>query len=55
MYIVIITDNTDYFPTKKVYGTFESVEEVQEWLPKNKYDNSNYYIDIHILNDPDKT
>ena len=55
MYVVIITDNTNYVPTVKVYGIFESIENVQEWLPKNKYNNSNYYIDIHPLNNPDET
>ncbi len=51
MYIVIITDETDIFRPRKVYGTFKSVEEIKLWL-ENKFNSSTYSIDIHPLNSP---
>lgn len=52
MYIVIITDETDIFRPRKVYGTFKSIEEIKLWL-ENKFNSSTYSIDIHPLNSPD--
>jgi len=55
MYIVIITDQKDFFLAKKVYGTFESVEEIQKWLKEgNKFNNSSYSIDIYPVKNPNE-
>lgn len=51
MYILIITDETVHFKTRTVYGPFDSVEDIKEWI-KDKFNNSSYSIDIHPLIDP---
>ena len=48
MYILIITDETVHFRTRTVYGPFDNVENIKEWL-KDKFNNSSYSIDIHPL------
>ena len=51
MYILIITDETVHFKARTVYGPFDSVEDIKEWI-KNKFNNSSYSIDIYPLIDP---
>lgn len=53
MYILIVTDETSHFSSKTVYGTFDSVEEIQKWLKEgNKFNNSSYSLDIYPLKNP---
>jgi hypothetical protein len=48
-YIVIISSAyEEFFEKKIVFGPFNSVEDIREWL-KDKYNNSKYTIDIHPL------
>ena len=55
-YIAIISSAyEEFFEKKIVFGPFNSVEDIREWL-KDKYNNSKYTIDIHPLLTPlDKT
>ena len=46
-YIVIVSNIT----FKKVFGPFLSVEEIKDWI-KDKYNNSEYHIDIHPVIPP---
>ena len=52
MYVVIITDETSHFQKRLVYGTFNSVEEIKDWI-RGKFTNSSYTIDIHPLRKPE--
>ena len=60
MYILIITYDTvttneysysTHFKTRTVYGPFDSIEDIKEWI-KDKFNNSSYSIDIYPLIDP---
>lgn len=51
-YIVIISSSyKGFIDEKMVFGPFNSVEDIREWL-KDKYNNSKYIIDVHPLNYP---
>jgi len=48
-YTVIISSSYEkFFEKKMVFGPFNRVEDIREWL-KDKYNNSKYTIDIHPL------
>ena len=51
MYILMITDETAHFKTRTVYGPFNSIENIKEWI-KDKFNNSPYIIDIYPIIDP---
>lgn len=51
-YIVIISSSyEEFFEKRMVFGPFDSIEHIQEWL-KDKYNNSKYTIDIHPVHYP---
>jgi len=51
-YIVIISSSyKGFIEERMVFGPFDSVESVQEWI-KDKYNNWRYTIDIHPILDP---
>ena len=51
MYILMITDETVHFKKRTVYGPFDSVEDIKDWI-KDKFNNSSYSIDIYPIIDP---
>jgi len=51
-YIAIISSSyEEFFEKRMVFGPFDSIEHIQEWL-KDKYNNSKYTIDIHPVHYP---
>lgn len=51
-YVVIVSSSSDPFHFRKVFGPFESIEEIKEWL-KDKYDDWAYTIDVNPLIEPE--
>jgi hypothetical protein len=50
-YIVMISTTDNPYTERTVFGPFKDVEEIKKWL-ENKYDNSEYVIDIFPVKYP---
>lgn len=50
-YVVIVSSSSDPFHFRKVFGPFETIEEIKDWI-KDKYSDWAYMIDINPLIEP---